>query len=583
MDGGEWSPLSNRTLRSLAQRTVEVSRDPAAWPDVEDVPAAAIGAGYSEGFMSSPASPSGSRSPGSPRSPPAPAGAFGGAPGRGRLAAPFGNPDPIDVSDDEQLEEASTLKFGREDRDSFEPEGLSGPAPTGGRVVPSMNVASSKEPWDHSFAMKLKPDDLKGNYEQCACGHIFELSDEFCFRCGNRRPPNERTFDYHIPKILNPNIKDVRQRLYTYMELYRERKEELRLLKIANEDAAKEQEHPGYPFINPTSAQLAADNLPISQRYEGLVWMKEYMLDIERAKKAKAVEQSATWKPSINRRSASLRRSVEDQYTWKLYVDKNTEGMRQRKLDREMEDCTFKPKIHGRSRRLAQEATHDQVHRRLYNDAGKRARDRQLEQDLYNKATKASFTPRTWIDHEPLQRSASAPHVSAKGSKPRAKTPPPPNSKRSRPPSRSASPSSDRTILLSHLVNTRDLSKSASKDRLPEGETTLRSVKFEGADSSAFADRTPRRRAGPRASASLLPASKVEPSSPTRRRKRGDYWTNRTNASRSASPEGFRHKNKVQFHGGHNVIALPLQQQANVHAILTTAGRRYEHEEADDM
>jgi len=228
----------------------------------------------------------------------------------------------------------------------------------------------AKVPWDSCLLSKR---DLKSNNERCACGHMFRPDDSFCLRCGNRRPVDVKSLPQSVEPVRIPPIEDVCERLTACGEAYRQRKENLKLLKRKNEAEARRQEHSGTPAINPLSCTLAESVKPLSERYEGVLCVKENKLQRERERQAAESIMQYTGAPAILPKSKRLDRSVDSLYRWKEKVDRKTAAMRARSQDLEVADCTFNPHVGNYSRRLAME--HEErngnqaVHQRLYGDA----------------------------------------------------------------------------------------------------------------------------------------------------------------------------------------------------------------------
>lgn len=251
--------------------------------------------------------------------------------------------------------------------------------PTSEEALKPLKRRLAKAPWD---TLSLSKGVLKSNSEQCACGHVFRPDDSFCLRCGVRRPVEIKPLP-HVEHVRSPPIEDVVERLTACGQAYRRRKDTLKHLKRKNEAEARRQEHSGTPAINPLSHALAESLKPLSQRYKGVMCMKEDKVQQERERQAAESIMQYTGAPDILPKSKRLERSVDSLYRWKEKVERKTAAMRARSQDLEDAHCTFNPQVGRYSRRLASE--HEEkngnqaVYQRLYNDAQFRSHTLQAE------------------------------------------------------------------------------------------------------------------------------------------------------------------------------------------------------------
>jgi len=423
----------------------------------------------------------------------------------------------------------------------------------GGIVLKSERRNPVKQPWDPWLT---KMGDLKGNSEVCACGSVYIGDDTFCYRCGVRRPVDIDQLPMHVGRMPEPPIDDVGERMIAWSEAYTQRREALTALKKENEEYAEKTAHAGIPFINPLSSDLTTDLKPISQRYKGLVWMREFTLQRKRAQLGEEKAEAYVLNPQINNRSKSLERGVEDLLKFRIKSQKKTDFKKQQRIQQQMAECTFQPILGSCSRRFAIAHQH-KVHERLYSDASQRKFNLKAEQDHYEADWKLANT------RDARSGSPKPPNVAA----PKKKLPAPPDEK------------------LKHLMRSISADPKMSSVKFAAG-TRTRSPPGSPSPSSRVADgddpqtpRTPSRVRGPRASASVLPSKeeilmsnkktrKRKPKgkgSPTRQSQSGA--DDKSNASRASSldecgdeDEGDYQRSRLWathksvWTGGHNVV-----------------------------
>jgi hypothetical protein len=234
-----------------------------------------------------------------------------------------------------------------------------------------------KAPWDPFLK---KRGDLEGNSEQCGCGSVFIGADTFCYRCGCRRPVDVTPLPMHVGRMPEPPIDDVGERMIAWAEAYRQRREALTALKKENQDSADKLLHAGTPHINPLSHELASDMMPISERYKGLVRMKELQISRKRDEIGKEKAEAYKLTPRINAKSSNLERGVEDLLKFRRKRDQKVENRKHQKFQELMEECTFQPILGACNRRFAIAHQH-KVHDRLYTDANQRRWTLKADQD----------------------------------------------------------------------------------------------------------------------------------------------------------------------------------------------------------
>jgi hypothetical protein len=281
-----------------------------------------------------------------------------------------------------------------------------------------------------------------------------------------------------------PPIDDVGERMVAWAEAYRQRREALQQLKAENAENADKSAHTGVPHINPLSADLTADLKPISQRYKGLLWMREFTLEKRRDEIGKQKAEAYVLKPKINKASSNMERSVEDLLKFRRKRDQKIDFKKHAKYQEEVEECTFQPILAHCNRRFAIAHQH-KVHDRLYTDASHRQWSLKAEQDAFHAEWKVAFTRKP----NPRSRSPNPSRPSVEPS-PRSKDP-----------------------KVTGIPGTL-LRKSHSTTSLP---SRARGMTEE--------DGTPKGRRGPRASAAVLPGKEElqgKKSSSRRRRKNPD-------------------------------------------------------------
>jgi len=323
-----------------------------------------------------------------------------------------------------------------------------------------------------------------------------------------------KSLPLHVERLPAPPIDNVCDRLYEWAPAYRQRREDLQLLQQENESTANAQEHPGRPAINPLSSDLAKNLKPISERYKGIMWMKEFSLQRDREKRASDSIKSYTWRPDIHPKSKKLDRGITSLYRWKKKIDSRNEVMRQRKFELETVNCTFVPPLGATSRRLAanQETTGNQsVHDRLYVDAQKR----RFAQDLERQAAAHRFAACTKTGGKaPAKggKTARSAGSSRSGSPKRGAGLEKSASARSMP---SAPPPASQVIRGLNAERGRGVkfSASASSPSL-DGRAKSRAV----TPDSAREEKSPRSLRGPRASMAVLPRRDGEQESSRRRK-----------------------------------------------------------------
>jgi len=409
-----------------------------------------------------------------------------------------------------------------------------------------------KQPWDPWLT---KMGDLKGNSEVCACGSVYIGDDLFCYRCGCRRPVDIDQLPMHVGRMPEPPIEDVGERMIAWSEAYTQRREALTALKKENEEYAEKTAHAGVPFINPLSSDLTSDLKPISQRYKGLVWMKEFTLQRKRALLGEEKAEAYVLNPKINNRSKSLERGVEDLLKFRVKSQKKIDYKRQQKLQMQQAECTFQPILGTCNRRFAIAHQH-KVHDRLYSDASQRKFNLKSEQDHYEADWKLANA------RDARSRSPKPPDVGA----PKKKLPAPPEKLKHLMRSISADPKMSSVKFAG-----------GTRTRSPPGSPSPSSRVGEGEDCQT--PRTPSRVRGPRASAAVLPTKeeismsnkktrKRKPKgkgSPTRQSQLGA--DDKSNASRASSLDECGDEDEADYQrirqwathksvwtGGHNVV-----------------------------
>jgi hypothetical protein len=233
-----------------------------------------------------------------------------------------------------------------------------------------------KVPWCNMVSIQVA---WEGSPEQCGCGSIFVDDDTFCYRCGSRRPEDRAPRPVHVARMPEPPIDDVGDRMVAWAEAYRQRKVAMQSLKAQNEDECEKATHAGIPHVNPLSLDLTTDLKPISERYKGVIWMKEFRLQRKRDEIGKEKAEAYVLNPEINPRSTNLDRDVEDLTKFLKHRDHKVELKRHKRFQEQMQECTFQPILEACNRRSSIAHQH-KVHDRLYADATQRTTNLKADQ-----------------------------------------------------------------------------------------------------------------------------------------------------------------------------------------------------------
>jgi len=394
-----------------------------------------------------------------------------------------------------------------------------------------------KAPWDNMVSIKAS---WEGSPEQCGCGSIFVDSDTFCYRCGCRRPVDRAPRPVHVARMPEPPIDDVGDRMIAWAEAYRQRKAAMQSLKARNEDECEKAAHTGIPHVNPLSLDLTADLKPISERYKGVIWMKEFRLQRKRDEIGKEKAEAYVLNPEINPRSTNLERDVEDLTKFLKHRDHKVEVKRHKRFQEQMGECTFQPVLEACNRRSAIAHQH-KVHDRLYSDASQRRIIQKADQNARHREWKAGTKARSG--------SADAPKADAAALKENKMPAAPPGFKQFM-----------RSISMDPKIMGKVRVSSPKRERL-----TTASGEVDTPSSPIF-------RKGPRASACVLPTKDEMPSSKksglARRRRDGSMSRRSRSATLSPrfsgvdssdGPVAPRQQHKDAWTGGRNTVTATAE------------------------